>query len=485
MARVATRFRCRSCAAVVRRWAGRCPGCGEWNSLTEDRSAPTRSAQGRPGAAAPVLRLAEVDPSGGVPRPTGLGELDRVLSGGLLPGSVTLAYGEPGVGKSTLLLQALMSVAGRGGTALLVSAEESASQVRARAERLGDLSDGLMVAATGDLHQVAEAVASLGPDLVVVDSVQTVTDPETAGSAGSLAQVRACAERLARLAEDHGTPIVLVGHVTKDGGLAGPRALEHLVDTVVAVEGDRHHALRLLRTVKHRFGPTGEVGLLQMGDRGFADVPDPGPLLLGDRRPDVPGSTVTPLVQGRRPLLVELQALVYEGHGTGAPRRTVQGVDPQRLAMLLAVLECRAGLPLGGQEVFVSATGGIRATEPSADLAMALAVASSVVGEPLPPDLLSFGEVGLAGEVRQVPSPEQRLGEAARLGFTRALVPAGTPDGRWPMTLVRVRSVAEAVAAAYRHRATAAGRPAELDRAVVAPGPAGTMLAWSTSAASR
>jgi len=379
-------------------------------------------------------------------RPTGVGELDRVLSGGLVAGSVTLAFGEPGVGKSTLLLQALLSVASSGGTALLVSAEECTAQVRSRAERLGPVPPGVVVLATSAVEEIEQTVDGLHPDLVVVDSIQTVGDSAMPGPAGSLVQVRACAERLARVARDSAVPVVLVGHVTKDGSLAGPRTLEHLVDTVVVVEGDRHHALRMLRTVKHRFGPTGEVGLLEMGEAGFVEVADPGPLLLGDRRPEVSGSTVTPLVQGRRPLLVEVQALVCDRGAAGA-RRNVQGLDPQRLSMLLAVLECRAGLDLAGREVFVSATGGVRATEPSTDLALALAVASSATGRPLPPDLVSFGEVGLAGEVRQVSAPERRLNEAARLGFTRALVPAATPQGRWPLELIRVRSLLEGLAA--------------------------------------
>jgi len=389
-----------------------------------------------------------VDPSGGHPRPTGIGEVDRVLGGGLLAGSVTLVFGEPGVGKSTLLLQVLAAAAGRGRSALLVSAEESAVQVRARAARLGPLPATLLVAATSDLAAAEGAVASLAPDLVVVDSIQTVADPGVPGPPGSLAQVRAGADRLTRRAKEQGTTVVLVGQVTKDGDLAGPRALEHLVDTVLAIEGDRHHSLRLLRALKHRFGPTGEVGLFELGDAGMRPVEDPGPLLLGDRRAEVAGSAVAPLLEGSRPLLVELQALAASG-APGGPRRTVQGVDPRRLAMVLAVLECRAQVALGAVELFVSAAGGIRAVEPAADLPLALALASAAAGEALPADLVAFGEVGLAGEVRSVPGAPRRLAEAARLGFTRALVPAGAPPGPPGITAVAVRSVSEALRAAW------------------------------------
>jgi len=411
---------------------------------------PFTGAAARCGPGAPLavpVPLASVDPTAGRPRPTGIGEVDRVLGGGLLAGSVTLVFGEPGVGKSTLLLQVLTAAAASGRTTLLVSAEESAVQVRARALRLGPLPESLLVAATSDLVAAVDAVGSLGPDLVVVDSIQTVADPAVPGPPGSLAQVRACADRMTRRAKEQGTTVVLVGQVTKDGDLAGPRALEHLVDTVLAIEGDRHHSLRLLRAVKHRFGATGEVGLFELGDEGMVAVEDPGPMLLGDRRAEVGGSAVAPLLQGSRPLLVELQALACAG-APGGPRRNAQGIDPRRLAMVLAVLECRAGVALGPVELFVSAAGGIRAVEPAADLPLALALASAADDRPLPADLVSFGEIGLAGEVRSVPGAARRLAEAARLGFTRALVPPGGPVGPPGIVTVPVRSVAEALRAA-------------------------------------
>jgi len=481
MARAATTHRCKGCGAVAQRWVGRCPECGDWNSL-EAWSAPRASGGdgGRhlagSGVAAAPIPLASVDLAACRPWPTGICEVDRVLAGGLLAGSVTLVFGEPGVGKSTLLLQ-ILAAAARDRTVLLVSAEESAPQVRSRAERLGPLPPRLYVSATSDVSEVEAAVVALSPDLVVVDSIQTIADPRLGGVPGTLTQVRACVDRLSRLAKDSGATLVLVGHVTKEGGLAGPRALEHLVDTVLSLEGDRHHSLRMLRAVKHRFGSTGEVGLFEMGEAGLVDVVDPGPLLLGDRRPDVPGSAVTALLQGRRPLLVEIQALACTG-SPGAPRRNVQGVDSRRLAAVVAVLECRAGVDVGPLELFVSSTGGIRAVEPATDLPLALAVASAAAGTPFPADLVSFGEVGLAGELRQVPGTGRRLAEAARLGFTRALVPASTLDGPDGVALLRVRTVAEALAVALRVRHDD-GAP---ERQAL---PAGTIPSWSTTGASR
>lgn len=401
--------------------------------------------------------LPEVEEGECEPIRTGVGELDRVLGGGVCPGSLTLFYGEPGVGKSTLLLQVLASIARRGRTVLLATAEESAEQVRGRAGRVGSLSERLLVVATREVEEIEEAMAAVHPDVVVVDSVQTVAAAGVTGAAGSLNQVRGAAERFGWLSKTVGAATVLVGHVTKEGGLAGPRALEHLVDTVVTLEGDRHHSLRTLRAVKHRFGSTGEIGLLLMGEHGMIGVPDPGPLLLGDRLPDVPGSVVTALLEGRRPLLVEIQALAA-GVGPGGAHRNTQGIDPRRLAVVAAVLEARAGLDLGKVELFVSAAGGIRASEPAIDLPLALAVASALLSRPLPPGLVAFGEVGLAGEIRQVPGSDRRLIEAGRLGFTSALVPESTPpdaSGGGPpggCSLRRVRTVAEAVHAALGDR---------------------------------
>ncbi len=462
MARPRLQYRCSACDGTAARWAGRCPACGEWNSLVEEADAPAAGASSawweqdpgdfRRGAASPdgarVLALVDVDPNACLPRPTGLGELDAVLGGGLLPGSVTLLGGEPGVGKSTLLLQVLLAVARQGHEVLLVSAEESAAQVRRRAERLGPLPAGLKLLPTGDLSSLPDAWREGPPELVVVDSVQAVFDPATGGAPGSLGQVRACTDLLVSLAKHHAAAFVLVGHVTKEGALAGPRTLEHLVDTVLSVEGDRHHALRTVRAVKHRFGPVGEVGLFEMTDAGLAAVTDPYRLLLGDRRPGAPGSAVLPGVEGQRALLVELQALTAPSAGDAPCRRSAQGVDAGRLALLIAVLEQRAGVRLTRTDVFASAVGGIRVTEPAADLALALAVASAVRGRPLPPDLVAFGEVGLGGEVRAVPGAPRRLAEAARVGFRHALVPSSCPDGPPGMEVIHARSIGEAVALA-------------------------------------
>ena len=420
-------------------------------------------------------------------------EFDRVLAGGLTPGSITLLFGEPGIGKSTLLLQVLAAWSAGGGRCLLVSAEESAQQVRARSQRLGPLAEGLLVSATADVDEAVRAVASVAPELVVVDSVQTIADAAIGGAPGTLTQVRSCVERLTRSAREAGTALVLVGHVTKAGDPAGPRTLEHLVDTVLGFEGDRHHSLRVLRAVKHRFGPTGEVGLFEMGETGLQDVADPGALLLGDRRVEVPGSVVTPLLQGRRAILVELQALATGPGSTDGPvRQYAQGVDPHRLALLLAVLRCRAAIEIGGAEIFVSATGGISATEPAADLPLALAVTSAVTGSTLPADLVALGEVGLAGELRQVPHADRRLAESARLGFTRALVPSSTPGGSWPMEVVRVATVVEAIEAVARMAGGRSGPATPPSGAAPAEAPGGssalppsTIRRWSSAAATR
>ena len=449
--RPATRYRCRLCQTETPRWVGRCPGCAEWGCLdpaagaVRDRSGP-RADHGGP------VPLVAVDGGAARPVPSGVAEFDRVLAGGLVPGSATLLFGEPGVGKSTLLLQVLAAVADRGGRSLLVSAEESAAQVRARTARTGEPPAGLLICDTAEVTVAEAAWRDCGPSLVVVDSVQALSDPDVAGTAGSITQVRACADRLVRLAKTSGVPVILVGHVTKDGDVAGPRALEHLVDTVLAVEGDRHHALRLLRAVKHRFGPTGEVGLFLMGEDGLVGLADPGALLMGDRNASVPGSAVTALLQGRRPLVVELQALVCPapaGLAAGA-RRSVQGPDAGRLALVLAVLEARLSVTLGPFQVFVSAAGGVRAAEPATDLPLALALISAVDDVVLPEHLVSFGEIGLAGELRQVPGADRRLAEAARMGFTTALVPASTIEPPAGMRAVRAATLAEAVQAVRR-----------------------------------
>ncbi len=441
--------RCNECGASHPKWAGRCPSCDAWNSLIEDVQAPqvdvSPVAAFGLGPAGVPCPIAEVDVGGATPCSTGIGELDRVLGGGLVPGSVSLLGGEPGIGKSTLLLQLLARWPGR---SLYVSAEESAQQVRSRAERLDAVQPQLWLLAETSLQHVVAALDTVEPSLVVVDSIQTVGDPALGSAPGSVTQVRGCAHRLVFEAKRRNVAIVLVGHVTKDGGLAGPRVLEHVVDTVLSFEGERHHALRLLRAAKHRFGPTSELGLFEMSDVGLAGVPDPSELFLADRRTGVPGSTVTPTLEGQRPLLVEVQALASAAPAGVPPRRNAHGLDPTRLSMLLAVIDRRARVAAAHHDVFASVVGGVRLSDPGADLAVCLSIASAIVQRPMPPDVAVFGEVGLAGEVRQVAHTQRRLSEAARLGFTRAIVPRSGPATGPGIRLERVGTLSEALRAA-------------------------------------
>ncbi len=445
MAKLRLVYRCSDCGAPHSKWAGQCTSCQAWNTLIEDAEGPalvrTLSSFGPASVAQPI---SEVIAFTGGPSPTGIGELDRVLGDGLVPGSVTLLGGEPGIGKSTLLLQLLASWPGR---TLYVSAEESAQQVRLRAERLGAVHPNLWLLAETALPYIIAAIDEVQPTLVVIDSIQTVADPDLGSSPGSVVQVRGCAGRLVHEAKSRNVPMVLVGHVTKDGGLAGPRTLEHVVDVVLSFEGDRHHALRLLRAVKNRFGPTNELGLFEMVGDGLVGVPDASSLFLTDRRTGVPGSAVLPTLEGQRPLLVEVQALTNVSGSNAPPRRSAQGLDPGRLALLLAVLERRAQVPMSSLEVFASAVGGVRLAEPGADLAVCLALVSAITNQPLAPDCVVFGEVGLAGEIRQVSHAQRRLTEAARLGFRTAIVPANSPNGVEGIRLLRVATIGEALAA--------------------------------------
>ena len=410
----------------------------------------TLASAGVPGSGAVAVPITEVNALVGGPSSTGIAELDRVLGGGLVPGSVSLLAGEPGIGKSTLLLQLAAAWPAR---TLYVSAEESAQQVRLRAGRLGALGPNLWLLAETSLPQVIRALDTAQPQLVIIDSIQSVADPDLGSAPGSVVQVRGCTHRLVAQAKSRGLPMVLVGHVTKDGALAGPRVLEHVVDTVLSFEGDRHHALRLLRAVKHRFGSTDDLGVFEMVERGLVAVPDASSLFLADRRTGVAGSAVTPTLEGHRPLLVEVQALTNRINSGVPPRRSAQGLDAGRLALLLAVLERRARLPMSQQEVFASAVGGVRLTEPGSDLPMCLAIVSALVDHPLPSDVISFGEVGLAGELRQVAHASRRLAEAARLGFTKAIVPANSANGVDGIELVRVATLNEALVAVGFHGA--------------------------------
>ena len=448
MTKLRTVHRCGECGAESAKWAGRCPGCGGWETLVEevvDRSRPELVAPRlRPMARA--VPIAEVDTGSWAARPTGIAELDRVLGGGLVPGSVTLVGGEPGIGKSTLLLQVLAAMAAAGHRCLLVSAEESAQQVRLRAERLGAVHPRLWLLAETELPTVLAALDDVAPAVAVVDSIQTVYDPDLTSAPGTVTQVRECAHRLVRAAKERDLAVVLVGHVTKDGNLAGPRVLEHVVDTVLSFEGERHHALRLLRAVKHRFGSSSELGLFEMTDAGLAGVPDAGALFLSDRQAGLAGSVVVPTLDGQRPLLVELQALVAPATAQAFPRRSAQGVDHGRLAVLLAVADRQLHLDpeLAKQDVYAIAVGGVRVMEPGADLGLALALASSALQKPLPDNLVACGEIGLGGELRLVSQTSRRLAEAARLGFTTAVVPASAPDPPPGVTLLRATTLADA-----------------------------------------
>ena len=445
MARVKTVFRCGECGGESPRWLGRCPTCEAWNSLVEElaeaAAVPTVAARRTGAGPMPIDRVPADE---WVAIPTGVDELDRVLGGGLVPGSVTLLGGEPGIGKSTLLLQAAAARAAAGDRVLYVSAEESRQQVRLRAGRLDTLDPNLWLVAETSLPTVMADLASTDPALVVIDSVQALADPQLSSAPGSVAQVRHVAAQLVTEAKQRGVAVVLVGHVTKDGSLAGPRVLEHVVDTVCSFEGERHHALRMLRAVKHRFGPTHELGLFEMTDRGMLGVPDPSGLFLSDRRRGVPGSVVVPTLDGNRPLLVEIQALVT-GSDLGNPRRSAQGVDSGRLNMVLAVLQERAGISVAKSDVYALAAGGLRVTEPGADLALALAVVSASIDVPLDEGVVVCAELGLGGELRQVARLDRRLAEAARLGFGLALVAPDSPAAPPGLHTIEAATIADAV----------------------------------------
>jgi DNA repair protein RadA/Sms len=436
-------YRCTECGHQAPQWVGRCPSCQAWGSLEAAAPVPTAGGRKRIAAgalSAPARRIADIALDAARARPTGVSELDRVLGGGLIPGSVVLLAGEPGVGKSTLLLAVAARAAERG-RVLYVTGEESAGQVRLRAERTAGLHEELYLAAESDLGAVVGHIEQLHPQLLVIDSVQTMSTSDADGAPGGVTQTRAVTVALTGLAKERGLPVLLVGHVTKDGSIAGPRVLEHLVDVVLAFEGDRHSTLRMVRGVKNRFGPADEVGCFELRDAGIVGMPDPSGLFL-DRidGPPVPGTAVTVVLDGRRPLPAELQALVT-GKDIPSPRRAVSGLDNARVAMLLAVLEKRGGLRLHDAEVYAATVGGMRVLEPAADLALALAIASARRDVALPSDVVVLGEIGLAGEVRRVAGLGRRLAEAARLGFTHALVPPDAGPGPAGMKVTEVRDI--------------------------------------------
>jgi DNA repair protein RadA/Sms len=421
-----TVYVCQDCGAQSSRWLGRCADCGNWNTYVEEQArvtAPSRArARGTGGTSTP-LPLVEVQFAQANRLRLSMRELNQVLGGGIVPGSLVLVGGDPGIGKSTLLLQLADEVARTFGPVLYVSGEESVQQLKLRAQRLGIPGDRLLVLAENDLERIVEHIERVRPMLAVIDSIQTVFLDAVASAPGSVSQVRECAGRLMLVAKSTHIPIFLVGHVNKEGAIAGPRVLEHIVDTVLYLEGERHHAFRILRGQKNRFGSTDEIGIFEMRDDGMREVPDPARAFLQEGTHTEVGNVVTVALEGTRPLLVELQGLVTET-AFGMPRRAVNGIDLNRVHLLVAVLEKRARLPLGKQDIFVNVAGGVRLAEPAADLAVALAIASNCRDRPVGRDVVALGELGLSGEVRRVPQLERRLHEAHRLGFKRAIVPA-------------------------------------------------------------
>ena len=434
MAKPASRFVCQSCGAVTLKWAGRCETCGEWNTIEEDVSAarPGPSAKAAPGRSVTFVGLsgsAEPPPRAAI----GIAELDRVLGGGLVPSSVVLVGGDPGIGKSTLLLQAAACLARAGRRVLYVSGEESIEQLRLRARRLGLTDARLELAAAINLRDIAASLqAAKDAALVVIDSIQTMWMDSIESAPGTVSQVRASAFELIRLAKAAQFALVLVGHVTKEGAIAGPRVLEHMVDAVLYFEGDRGHQFRILRGVKNRFGATDEIGVFEMTDRGLAEVANPSALFLAERRGNISGSAVFAGMEGSRPVLVEIQCLLAPNPG-GSPRRATVGWESGRLSMLLAVLETRCGVRLNATDVYLNVAGGLRVGEPAADLAVAAALASAAADQPTDPGMVFFGEVGLSGEVRQVAGAESRLKEARKLGFESACLPRRVARGNRPL----------------------------------------------------
>ncbi|HEX8391741.1 MAG TPA: DNA repair protein RadA [Longimicrobium sp.] len=457
MARTKTAFFCRECGNETPKWQGQCPACREWNSLVEEPAAPRRAKAAASGSSvrlagagspAPV-RLRDVEGAEGQRWPTGLAEFDFVLGGGIVPGSVVLVGGEPGIGKSTILLQVAARLEGAGRSTLYVSGEESAHQVKLRADRMDQPAGAVTLLAETELDTLLLRAAELNPRVLLVDSIQTVYTPELEGAPGNVGQVRECAARLQRFAKQTGTAVFLVGHVTKGGGIAGPKTLEHIVDTVLYFEAAGGLDHRVLRATKNRFGGVDEIGVFRMTAGGLSPVGNPSELFLGERSESVPGSAVVATMEGTRPLLVEVQALAAKA-AYGAPQRVSAGIDPKRLALLLAVLEKRAGLPFGQLDVFLNVVGGLRLAETAGDAAVAVALASSVFDRAVPADVVVIGELGLGGELRAVGQMERRLAEAARMGFRTAYlspraVPQNVPSGIRAVPAEDVRALVDRI----------------------------------------
>jgi DNA repair protein RadA/Sms len=442
---------CQSCGSQSYKWSGYCSSCGEWNTITEEivkSDEPARGIGSGTGSASKPVSVSQVSFTETPRFPSGSLELDRVLGGGIVPGSFVLVGGDPGIGKSTLLTHLACRVAKARGPVLYVSAEESPQQVRLRAERLDALSDGFLVVSEADMQLAEEYMKGVKPVVLIIDSIQTVYKPEIPSAPGSVVQVRECAAQLLRMAKNTGTAIFIVGHVTKEGAIAGPRVLEHMVDTVLYFEGEQHTQYRILHAVKNRFGAL-EIGVYEIGDEGLIDVPNASELFLSERPVGASGSVVVPVIEGTRPVLVEVQALVGTSQYQNA-RRTTNGIDLNRLQLLLAVLEKRVGLLMGASDAFVKVTGGVKIDEPAVDLGLAVALASSYRDCPVDPYTVIIGEVGLAGEVRAVSNIEQRLKESQKMGFKRAIVPASTSRNHIEsgFTVIGVPTLADALDAA-------------------------------------
>ncbi|WP_426313759.1 DNA repair protein RadA [Methylobacterium fujisawaense] len=452
MAKIHQTFVCQSCGAVYNRWRGRCEACNGWNTIVEE--APSAPGQSGPAATRPSRNRGRVFPLEGLtgeakeaPRiPSGIGELDRVTGGGFVRGSVILLGGDPGIGKSTLLMQASAAMAGTGERVAYISGEEAVGQVRLRAERLGLSALPVQLAAETNVEDIVETLSQgRPPALAIIDSIQTMWTETVESAPGTVTQVRSSAQALIRFAKTTGTAVILVGHVTKDGQIAGPRVVEHMVDAVASFEGDQGHHFRILRAVKNRFGPTDEIGVFEMTDAGLSEVPNPSALFLAGRDHQAAGTAVFAGMEGTRPLLVEIQALVAPS-SLGMPRRAVVGWDPNRLSMVLAVLEAHGGIRLGSHDVYLNVAGGLRITEPAADLAVAAALVSSLSGAVLPPETVYFGEIGLSGAIRPVAQAGSRLKEAQKLGFAKALIPQGRGEGEKALSVETLRHIADLVA---------------------------------------
>lgn len=441
-----TMFFCGNCGYESPKWLGKCPGCGEWNTFVEEKVSPAKSKSGRRGLvkSSKPVRLSEITVTDEMRMRMPSGELNRVLGGGLVAGSLTLIGGEPGIGKSTLLLQNILSIRNR--RILYVSGEESASQLKLRADRLGKVSEDTFILCETQLDAIFTQIENVKPELLVVDSIQTILSPEIESAAGSVSQVRECAAALLRYAKESGVPVILVGHINKDGAIAGPKVLEHIVDTVLQFEGDRQYLYRILRSIKNRFGSTSEIGIYEMVERGLREVKNPSEMLLSENREEeMSGIAIGVTVEGVRPFMVEVQALVSSA-AYGTPQRSVTGYDQRRLNMLLAVLEKRARFKLGQKDVFLNIAGGLKVVDPAIDLAVVAAVMSSNFDLTIPRHTAFAGEVGLSGEIRTVTRMEQRVAEAGKLGFETIYIPKGNLKGvkdRFPIKIVEVAKVTD------------------------------------------